>query len=52
MKDLAAAVDEAMLPALEDWLRGVLAVERAYEPDPPTVIRKMAENGLTDPELE
>jgi len=50
--ELAAAIDEAMLPALEDWWRGVLAVERAHEPDPPEIVRRMRLNGLVDPEDE
>lgn len=50
--ELEAEVQEALAPAIEDWWRGVLAVERAYEPEPPEVIRRMRANGLIDPEDE
>lgn len=39
-------------PALEQWWQGVLAVERAFEPEPPEAIRRMRLDGLTDPEHE
>lgn len=50
--ELVAAVDEAMAPAVEDWWRGILAIERAHEPEPPEVIRRMRLNGLIDPDHE
>jgi hypothetical protein len=43
-------VDEA--PAVEHWWQGVLAVEHAFEPEPPDVIRRMRLNGLVDPDHE
>ncbi|MDD7920980.1 hypothetical protein [Actinomycetospora callitridis] len=49
-EDLEAEVDAAVAPAVEDWWHEVLAVERAYEPDPPEIIRRMELNGLKDPE--
>ena len=48
--DLEGAVNEAVAPAVEEWWREVLAIERAYEPDPPDVIRRMRLNGLVDPD--
>lgn len=48
--ELVDEVDEAMQPAAEDWWRGVLAVERGYEPEPPEIIRRMQRNGLVDPD--
>jgi hypothetical protein len=53
--ELEAAVDYAMAPAVEDWWSGVLALERAFEPEPAPadeVLRKMRANGLIDPEHE
>lgn len=51
-REFAAEIDEAVSPALEDWWHGVLAVERAFEPDPPEVIGRMQLNGLHYPEAE
>lgn len=49
---LVESVDVVMDAAVAEWWRDVLAVERAYEPDPPEIIRRMSLNGLTDPEEE
>lgn len=51
-EELEEAVDEAVAPAVEEWWRGVLAVERTHEPEPPELIRRMRLNGLIDPEQE
>ncbi|MFC5140314.1 hypothetical protein ACFPK1_18890 [Actinomycetospora rhizophila] len=59
--DLADAVDEALEPATPELLRDVwptalaeLAVEDAFRqaeaPSPETIIEKMRQNGLEDPE--
>lgn len=50
--ELEAEVNDATGPALIDWWQGVLAVERAHEPDPPDIIRRMRLNGLIDPDNE
>ncbi|GAA4759083.1 hypothetical protein [Actinomycetospora chibensis] len=50
--ELVAALDEAMEPALLDWWSGALIIERAQEPEPPEIIRRMRLNGLIDPQDE
>jgi hypothetical protein len=50
--ELGGEVDEAVAPGLEPWWQGVLAFERAFEPEPPEAIHRMRLNGLIDPEHE